>query len=164
MYYLVNMCFLCLKNKTYLNSLDEYHVENIVYKKVMDLVQGYVSNISYIFIIIKCNLLLFTITQDSDCLKSAKICERCIGFIKAAIYFENKCLVNSKMFFSYVNQLNTFSKVEGKVNVYLYDYYSYVNTNIKTEDTTDDSYDNIINSSEDVFYSMKITNDEGKCN
>lgn len=93
------------------------------------------------------------------------MCEKCIEFIEVIHNFQDTCLVNYKLFLSYVNQLNNVSKVGGKVNVYLKDYYNGVEDVLKTGDKTDEPFDNnIVNMSENVFYTMKVTHTEGKFN
>lgn len=90
------------------------------------------------------------------------VCAKCIDMIESMYSFRKMCLENHVIYLSYINQLNRFSKVKGKVNVYLKDCYADVEHIIKIEENVNEFDEDItVNCSENAFVEIKMEFSEG---
>lgn len=112
----MDICFLCYKNRTDLRPVNESYIKNVIYKKLTDCIPEFVSYINLFFKLDYINVIMVLIVQDSDCFESAMICVECINYIENMHCFRTMCLFNRTKFLNYINQLHSISDA-AKVNL-----------------------------------------------
>lgn len=119
MYFLVDLCYVCLKTDSILYNFDDVFSDTKIYKLLISYFLDMVCFFPFIFYI-KHITMLFFLFKGAKC-GNFKICEQCYHEINTSQTFHSKHVVGINICKEYLNNLSADKDEKSDIRVVLYD-------------------------------------------